>query len=43
MKVITTTYIRWEPTGQTQLVVIGHESCGFAGWSKCSIHGIVHV
>jgi len=43
MKVITTTFIRWEPTGQTQSVVVGHESCGFGGWSKCSVYGIVHV
>ncbi|CAF0941606.1 unnamed protein product [Adineta ricciae] len=43
MKVITTTYIRWEPTGQTQAVHAGYESCGFGGWSKCSTYGIQHV
>ncbi|UJR09543.1 hypothetical protein I4U23_013780 [Adineta vaga] len=43
MKVITTTYIRWEPTGQTQAVHTGYDSCGFGGWSKCSTYGIQHV
>ena len=43
MKVITTTFIRWEPTGQTQSVVVGHDSCGFGGWSKCTVYGIQHV
>ena len=43
MKVITTTFIRWEPTGQTQAVVTGHDSCGFGGWSKCTVYGIQHV
>ncbi|CAF3448265.1 unnamed protein product [Rotaria socialis] len=43
MKVITTTFIRWEPTGQTQAVLVGHESCGFGGWSSCSVYGIQHI
>jgi hypothetical protein len=43
MKVITTTFIRWEETGQTQLVPAGYDSCGFGGWSKCTIFAIQHV
>jgi len=43
MKVITTTFIRWEETGQTQLVPAGYASCGFGGWSKCTIFEIQHV
>ncbi|CAF4339952.1 unnamed protein product [Rotaria sp. Silwood2] len=43
MKVITTTFIRWEPTGQTQAVLAGHESCGFGGWSSCSVYRIEHI
>ncbi|CAF1002042.1 unnamed protein product [Adineta steineri] len=43
MKVITTTYVRWEPTGQTQLVAAGHASCGFGGWSKCTVYEVRHV
>jgi hypothetical protein len=43
MKVITTTFIRWEPTGQTQAVVTGHDKCGFGGWSTCTVYGIQHV
>jgi len=43
MKVITTTFIRWEPTGQTQSVPVGYDSCGFGGWSKCTVYGIQHV
>lgn len=43
MKIVTTTYIRWEETGQTQAIVTGHDSCGFGGWSKCTIYGIQHL
>jgi len=43
MKVITTTFIRWEPTGQTEAVVTGHADCGFAGWSKCTMYGFQHI
>ncbi|CAF1195989.1 unnamed protein product [Rotaria sp. Silwood1] len=43
MKIVTTTFIRWEPTGQTQAVLAGHESCGFGGWSSCSVYAIEHI
>lgn len=43
VKIITKTYIRWEPTGATQSVVVGHDDCGFGGWSTCTVYGIQHM
>jgi len=43
MKVITTTFIKWEPTGQTQQVVAGYDSCGFGGWSTCTRYAMQQV